>query len=113
MLKKYRPASRVKGSTAFANYFTKLDKKSHIYKDIDSALMTLKRDCMAGVRIQQNIWPKIYVQKYGITNLFKFNLEEGFRLLYTVITDLDGLSVVVLESLNHKEYEKRFGYNVT
>lgn len=68
---------------------------------------------MAGVKIQQKLWPKIYVQNYGIRNLFKFNLETSFRLIYTVVAEANGLSVIALECLNHKEYQKRFGYNVT
>ena len=55
--------------------------------------------------------PKVYVQKYGIANLYKYNLDRSNRLTYTLVADQSGIAVVVLEILNHKEYEKRFGYN--
>ena len=113
MGRKPRPASHIKGAPVFAEYLAKLDKMSYLYKSIDGALTVLKKDCLVGVKIQQNLWPKRYLRNYGITNLFKFNLEKGFRLLYTVAAEDKGLSVIVLECLNHKEYEKRFGYDVT
>jgi|SRR2546421_6334242 len=52
-----------------------------------------------------------YVRKYGISNLWKFNMSRGARLVYTLLSENGLWVVVVLEMfLTHKEYEKRFGY---
>ena len=53
---------------------------------------------------------KVYVQKYGVKNLYKYNLDRSKRLIYTLATDESGIAVVIIEILNHKDYEKRFGY---
>jgi hypothetical protein len=65
---------------------------------------------LAGTRIEKRKFPRVYVQKHGITNLYKYNLDASNRLIYTLVTDKSGIAVIVLEILNHKEYEKRFGY---
>lgn len=56
--------------------------------------------------------PKILHQKYGIYNLNVMNLDSTRRLTYTLIFDGIGVSVNILEiSLDHKLYERRFGYS--
>jgi len=52
------------------------------------------------------------LEKYGISNLWKFNMSKGARLVYTLLSESGLWVVVVLEMfLTHKEYEKRFGYH--
>jgi len=46
----------------------------------------------------------------GVNNLYKFNLNSRVRLIYTLVADESGVAVVVLEIMDHKKYEERFGY---
>lgn len=55
--------------------------------------------------------PKDY-KKYGIDNLWKYDLPNGWRLMYSVANDEVKIISIVLEWLDHKNYEKRFGYKV-
>jgi hypothetical protein len=48
--------------------------------------------------------------KYGIDNLWKYDLPGAWRLLYSVSGDKIEVMAIILEWLNHKKYEKRFGY---
>ncbi|HZY94947.1 MAG TPA: hypothetical protein VFE98_08865 [Candidatus Bathyarchaeia archaeon] len=65
-----------------------------------------------GEQIQKRQWPPLYVKRDGIQNLWKFNLSRVARLVYTIVSEGNGYSVLVLEAfLNHKEYSKRFGYS--
>jgi hypothetical protein len=64
----------------------------------------------AGDRVVRSKFPKCYVQKHGVSNLYKFNLDSGNRLVYTLVAEERGVAVVVLEILDHKKYEERFGY---
>jgi len=77
----------------------------------DKALDVLRENMFAGERIEKKKFPKYYVLKYGINNLYKYNLDGGNRLIYTLVADESGVAVVVLEVLSHKEYERRFGYD--
>ena len=113
MGKKPRRALHVRGSLAFVEYLTSLDRKSRQYRIVDYALTTLKVDYSAGTQIQHALWPREYVKKYGIRSLFKLDLEGGLRLVYTILAEGRAASVIVLECLSHKEYEKRFGYHVS
>ena len=103
--------SCVKAVKAVAGFVSSLDSDSHLRQIVDKALDVLKENMFAGQLIEKKKFPKVYVQKYSITNLYKYNLDRSDRLIYTLVADDLGIAVVVLEILNHKEYEKRFGYH--
>lgn len=84
------------------------DKKLHDF--IERAIKDLKKDATCGTKIPKKIWPKVYVQKYKINNLWKYDLPNGWRLVYTIKTDEIMILSVVLEWFTHKEYERRFKY---
>jgi len=77
---------------------------------VDNGLDVLKENMFAGQRIEKSKFPKFYVQRYGINNLYKYDLDRANRLVYTLVADESGIAVVILEILSHKEYEKRFSY---
>ena len=84
------------------------DKK--LYTFMDRAIKDLKKDPTAGTKIQKRIWPKTYVKQYSINNLWKYDLPNGWRIIYTVKTDEVMILNVILEWFDHKEYERRFNY---
>ena len=55
-----------------------------LYKFIDRALDDSKTDITCGVKVPKKLWPKSYVQEYGLTNLWKYNLPDAWRLIYTI-----------------------------
>ena len=78
---------------------------------VDSSLDKLKLNMMAGDKIQRPQWRPYHVRKYSISNLWKFKMSRGARLICTLLSENGLWVVVVLEMvLTHKEYEKRFGY---
>ena len=103
--------SCVKAVRAVADYVSSLERDTYLRTIIEKGLDVLKENMFAGQLIEKKKFPKVYVQKYGIKNLYKYNLDKSKRLIYTLVADESGIAVVVLEILNHKEYEKRFGYN--
>jgi len=106
-----RPADQVKGSEEFYRIYRSLKPGSTENRMVDSALDKLKQNMMAGDKIQRPQWPPHYVRRYGISNLWKFNMSKSARLIYTLLSENGRWVVVVLEMfLTHKEYEKRFGY---
>lgn len=78
--------------------------------EIDAAMDKLKADPLVGIKIERRLWPSYYVQRYGIDNLRKYDMRSGWRLVYTIRGNKVEVLSVVLEWLNHKSYEKRFGY---
>lgn len=105
-----RKPSCVKASREAAVFISSLNEGSHLLKIVNSGLDVLKGDIFAGQRIEKRKFPKYYAQRYGVNNLHKFNLDSRTRLIYTLVADESGVAVVVLEILDHKKYEERFGY---
>lgn len=85
-----------------------VDKK--LYDFIDRAISDLKKNPLVGIKIPKSLWPKEYVKKYDIRNLQKYDLPNGWRLIYTIKTDEIKILSIILEWFSHKNYEKRFKY---
>jgi Txe/YoeB family toxin of Txe-Axe toxin-antitoxin module len=81
-----------------------------LYEFLDRAFDDLKKDPFSGIKIQKALWPADYARKYGINNLWKYDLPNGWRLIYTVKADQVTIITIVLEWFDHKGYERRFGY---
>lgn len=100
----------VGGTTEFRTYLQSLSDTDPLKKELQKAFMILKEDCLSGQKIERNKWPAVYVNKYKINNLWRYALQSGWRLIYTIIGEPDGLIISVLEVFSHKDYEERFGY---
>ncbi len=96
--------------TAFEKLRQGKFEDEQLYKFISRAIVALKKEPMCGIKIPKKLWPKIFIQKYEITNLWKYDLPNGWRLVYTIKTDEVRIISVILEWFDHKGYERRFGY---
>jgi hypothetical protein len=103
--------SCVKASGEAAVFVSSLKAGSYLLKIVNAGLDVLKGNMFAEERIERKKFPRYYVQKYGVNNLYKSNLDSRTRLIYTLVADELGVAVVVLEILDHKKYEERFGYS--
>lgn len=56
--------------------------------------------------------PTEYKVKYGITNLFRIELPNFWRMLYTLTEGETKIEIIafVLDIIDHKDYNKKFGY---
>ena len=84
------------------------DKK--LFRFIDRALDDLKKYPACGTKIPRNLWHKAYIQSYPINTLWKYDLPNDWRLIYTIKTEEVMIISIILEWFNHKEYENRFKY---
>ena len=81
-----------------------------LYDFIERAIKDLKSNPACGTKIPKKLWPKEYIRKFGITNLWKYDMPNAWRLIYTIQTNEVMILNVVLEWFNHKEYERKFKY---
>ena len=81
-------------------------------ENLDKAIGKLKLRPSSGIKIPSRLWPKEYSVKYGISNLWKYDLASGWRLVYTIAGNEVEVISIILEWFSHKNYEKRFKYNV-
>lgn len=70
----------------------------------------LKINPQYGFHIKKKQIPKEYIRKYEVKNLWKCNLAGNWRLIYTIKTEQLEIIDVVLDILDHKDYDKKFGY---
>ncbi|HZX20630.1 MAG TPA: hypothetical protein VFF13_06500 [archaeon] len=89
-----------------------------LLKSIDSKIELLKANYDYGVQIPRKLIPTEYIRKYGITNLWKVNLSGYWRMIYTLrqlqrdFEEVEIISILldVLDIVDHKKYDKIFGY---
>jgi Txe/YoeB family toxin of Txe-Axe toxin-antitoxin module len=84
-------------------------ESKQLFVFIERAISDLKKDPNCGIKLPKKLWPKTYA-KYNINNLMKYDLPNGWRLIYTIKTNEVMILNVILEWFDHKEYERRFGY---
>jgi hypothetical protein len=77
---------------------------------LNAAFDAIARDAFCGIQVPKRLILRHYITKYGIDNLWKYNLSKKWRLMYSVAGDGTNVIALILEWLPHKEYERRFRY---
>jgi len=92
--------------------FEKLDNNNEIKRTIKRAIKDLQQNAYSGIQIPKRLIPKEYIKKYEIENLWKYNLPNGWRLIYSLAPQNKvEILTLVLEWFNHRNYNRRFRYN--
>ncbi len=86
------------------------EKDPNFYEHIANALRNIQEDPVCGIKIPQRLIPKEWLKKFGINNLYKYNLPNAWRLFYSLSGNEIELIAIVLKFMNHKEYEREFHY---
>ena len=110
---------QIKLSREFREEFSELQAKAgkgdgearYLLGIVEKGLTKIAADAEAGKHVPKRLVPKEYSIKYGITNLWKLNLDSYWRLLYTLQGMRVQLYAIVLEVLDHKKYDRKFGYH--
>ncbi|MBS3134815.1 type II toxin-antitoxin system RelE/ParE family toxin [Candidatus Woesearchaeota archaeon] len=110
---------KVKYSPVFEEQLKKLrevikEKNSKFHKQLLTAIEREKDnlfiDPHRGIQIKKKQIPKEYIIKYGVTNLWKINLPDFWRMLYTITGNELEIISILLEFMDHNDYDKLFGY---
>lgn len=86
------------------------NKDKNLYKWICRAFGDLEENAFCGIQVKKKLIPKVYIEKYKIDNIWKYDLPKGWRLIYSVANDEVQILSIILEWFNHKNYEKKFRY---
>ncbi|MCK9596029.1 hypothetical protein M0R19_02515 [Candidatus Pacearchaeota archaeon] len=105
-----------KSEVIFANdkiekEFNNLNPNDELKKHINKAIDEIKNNAFCATPIPKRLIPKEYIKKLGINNLWKYDLPDGWRLVYSIMTPnkIEILSII-LEWFSHPEYERKFHY---
>ncbi len=78
-----------------------------LLKSIQYSLDILKTNPFNGYPVPNKLWPKEF---QDLPNLFRMELSQFYRLLYYVKGNENIVVSVVFEIVDHKKYNKIFGY---
>jgi len=98
------------------DYLNKESRSSKIEKSILNAVKQkfefIKLNPHYGNPISKTLIPQKYIEEYGITNLFRVELPNFWRLIYTLSSGESVVEIIcfVLDLFDHKDYNKKFGY---
>ncbi len=83
-----------------------------IFNAIKKKVERIKVNQHYGDPISKDKIPLEYQQKYGITNLFRVELPQFWRMLYALVDGESQIEIVafILEISSHEKYNKLFGY---
>ena len=82
-----------------------------LYNQIDKATDEISKNVFCGRNVKKKLIPREFSRKYRIDNLWIYNLRSGWRLLYSVSSpDKIQILAIVLDWMNHKDYERLFNF---
>ena len=63
-----------------------------------------------GIHIPNDRIPKEYIKDFDVNNLWKVNLSGAWRMIYTIRGSEVEIISLILDIMNHRDYEKKFKY---
>ena len=97
-------------------YLNERSSKSKTEKTILNAINKkvelIKTNPHYGYPISKKLIPKEYTDKYDVKNLFRVELPNFWRMLYTLTDGESEIEIIafVLDLVDHPIYDKKFGY---
>lgn len=108
--KKVKVLLKGQAKEAYLELKNRKDKDSRtLLKSIERIFELLKQNPQFGDIIKKNFIPKEFI-KQGIKNLYKVELSNFWRMLYTLEGNEVEILVFILKITDHKDYNKLFGY---
>ncbi|MBI5228601.1 hypothetical protein HY991_00715 [Candidatus Micrarchaeota archaeon] len=83
-----------------------------ILNAVNKKVELIKANIHYGEPISKDKIPLEFKQKYGVTNLFRVELPQFWRMLYTLTDGESEIEIIafILEISSHEDYDKLFGY---
>ena len=88
----------------------KLPNYEQLLSSINTSLANIKANPYYGDLIPRKYISKGVVKRYGTDKILRVELVGFWRLLYTLIGDEVKIIAFILEYMDHKKYNKIFGY---
>ena len=63
-----------------------------------------------GIQVEKRKIPPGYITQHGVNNLWKINLPDYWRMIYTIAGNELEIISILLEFMDHKTYNKKFKY---
>jgi len=81
-----------------------------LLRSIERVIDLLKKNPFAGDQVPKRQLPDKYIKKYDAENVWRTELANHWRLIYTITGNKLEVINFVMDIFNHKDYNKVFGY---
>ena len=81
-----------------------------LLRSINRVKDILKQNPFAGDQVPRRQTPGKYILKYDVDNLWRIELADRWRLIYTITGNRIEIINFVVDIFNHRDYDKVFGY---
>ncbi len=94
------------------NAFKSLSDEDPIKKALKRAFEDIENNFRIGRPVTKDVYNKkgikSVLKKYGVDNLRIYNLPSAWRLIYSVSSDQIEIIAIILDWMDHKEYDRLF-----
>ncbi|MFH1450805.1 MAG: hypothetical protein ABIF92_02390 [archaeon] len=81
-----------------------------LFGAIKRKIDALKLNPACGIHVPRDRVPAEYVKLFEINNLWKLDLPRAWRMLYTIRGSEVDIISLILDILDHRDYERKFDY---
>ena len=81
-----------------------------LLRSINRVRDLLKQNPFAGNQVPKRQIPPKYIQKFDIDNVWRIELADRWRLVYTITGNQVEIITFIMDIFDHKDYDKVFGY---
>ncbi|MBI3034009.1 hypothetical protein HYY72_02525 [Candidatus Woesearchaeota archaeon] len=85
-------------------------EEMQLLRSIKQKFEFIKANPFYGNNIPKALIPSMYLTQYNAKNLWRVELTNYWRMLYTIKGDQIEVICFVLDIIGHNEYDKKFGY---
>ena len=86
------------------------NEEKKLYKWISRAINDLKRNAFSGAAVPKEQIPKKYYKEFEAKTIWKYDLPNGYRIIYTIENNEVEIFAVILEWMDHTKYNRIFKY---
>jgi hypothetical protein len=105
-----KPEKVIFADESLERSFVRLNETDPLKKGLIKAIKEVQENSFVGRNVKKNLIPKEIIKKYNINNLWIYNLPNGWRMLYVLTSSEIRIIAVVLDWMNHKDYERLFKF---
>ena len=87
--------------------FNDLKDNDPLKKALIRALKDIRQNCYCGRNVRKKLIPKKLIEKYGINNLWIYNVPSAWRLIYSLTTFID-LPVISFIAFSSRFFLNKF-----
>lgn len=109
-----KPSPAVYRHPLLVEFFQTLPNDDKLFKMILDMEEVLMEHMYSGDLVSKKLTPRHYVENYSLNpkspNLYVYDHPRHYRSCYTIARKEEGVCPIILDIMDHDEYNRKFGY---